>query len=391
MACPARSSGYGKQQGRTGNSGSRRSCITCTTSSACARRTSLSSETPRAGIDGETWRHYGENLEGNLLDLSERLKRGAYRARPVRRAYIPKADGRLRPLGVPTLEDKIVQRAVVEVMNAIYEEDFLGFSYGFRPGRSPHQALDALSVGIMTKKVNWVLDADIRDFLDASSHYPPCVDRRFEEARKRVRYAYSQALATSEAHVDGVEFAALYTLQHRLAGHAENLRRLEHRQVAGGRLLHEARAQLVGDADLPRRAGRELLGGDEAIVDPAMHRRRGDAEKLGGLLHGHQFADVGVRALEASDAPMRAQAADAVRREAHPCGGGAPLPIEDPGDHCVGIEHGEAANEVNGILVGAVRWLNASSERIAVRSKSVSTRGRCFSRLASSDSATRRS
>jgi group II intron reverse transcriptase/maturase len=123
-----------------------------------------------AGIDGETWRHYGESLEGNLLDLSERLKRGAYRAKPVRRAYIPKTDGRLRPLGVPTLEDKIVQRTVVEVLNAIYEEDFLGFSYGFRPGRSPHQALDALSVGIMTKKVSWVLDADIRDFFGSLTH-----------------------------------------------------------------------------------------------------------------------------------------------------------------------------------------------------------------------------
>ena len=123
-----------------------------------------------AGVDGETWRHYGEKLEGNLQDLSERLKRGAYRAKPVRRAYIPKADGRLRPLGVPTLEDKIVQRAVVEVLNAIYETDFLGFSYGFRPGRSPHQALDALTVGITTKKVNWVLDADIRDFFGSLTH-----------------------------------------------------------------------------------------------------------------------------------------------------------------------------------------------------------------------------
>ena len=122
------------------------------------------------GIDGETWRHYGENLEDNLQDLAKRLKRGAYRAKPVRRAYIPKADGRPRPLGVPTLEDKIAQRAVVEVMNAIYEEDFLGFSYGFRPGRSPHQALDALTVGITTKKVNWVLDADIRDFFGSLTH-----------------------------------------------------------------------------------------------------------------------------------------------------------------------------------------------------------------------------
>src|SRR2546426_2823196 len=123
-----------------------------------------------AGVDGETWQHYGENLEANLRGLSSRLKRGAYRAKPVRRAYIPKADGRQRPLGVPTLEDKIVQRSVVEVLNAIYEADFLGFSYGFRPERNPHQALDALTVGVMTKKVNWVLDADIRAFFDTLDH-----------------------------------------------------------------------------------------------------------------------------------------------------------------------------------------------------------------------------
>jgi RNA-directed DNA polymerase len=123
-----------------------------------------------AGVDGETWRHYGEALETNLQDLAARLKRGAYRARPVRRAYIPKADGRQRPLGVPTLEDKIVQRAVVEVLNAIYDTDFLGFSYGFRPGRSPHLALDALAVGLEGKKVNWVLDADIRGFFDTLEH-----------------------------------------------------------------------------------------------------------------------------------------------------------------------------------------------------------------------------
>ena len=123
-----------------------------------------------AGLDGETWQHYGGTLEANLQDLSERLRRGAYRAKPVRRVYIPKADGRHRPLGVPALEDKIVQRAVVGVLNAIYETDFLGFSYGFRPRRSPHHALDALTVGIMTQKVNWVLDADIRAFFDTLDH-----------------------------------------------------------------------------------------------------------------------------------------------------------------------------------------------------------------------------
>jgi RNA-directed DNA polymerase len=122
------------------------------------------------GVDGETWRHYGEALEENLRDLSDRLKRGAYRAKPVRRAFIPKADGRQRPLGVTALEDKIVQRATVEVMNAIYETDFLGFSYGFRPGRSQHNALDALYAGLLTKKVNWVLDLDIRGFFDTIDH-----------------------------------------------------------------------------------------------------------------------------------------------------------------------------------------------------------------------------
>jgi RNA-directed DNA polymerase len=122
------------------------------------------------GVDGETWQHYGEQLEGNLQDLADRLKRGAYRAKPVRRVYIPKADGRQRPLGVTALEDKIVQRATVEVLNAIYETDFLGFSYGFRPGRSQHRALDALYTGLLTRKVNWVLDLDIKGFFDGLSH-----------------------------------------------------------------------------------------------------------------------------------------------------------------------------------------------------------------------------
>src|ERR671918_1610371 len=122
------------------------------------------------GVDDETWEHYGQALEENLADLSGRLKRGAYRAKPVKRAYIPKADGRQRPLGIPTLEDKLVQRATVEVLNAIYEADFLGFSYGFRPGRQAHDALDALYAGILTEKVNWVLDADIRGFFEAIDH-----------------------------------------------------------------------------------------------------------------------------------------------------------------------------------------------------------------------------
>src|SRR5215211_3295664 len=130
------------------------------------------------GVDGVTWREYGQDLGENLRDLHARVHRGAYRARPSRRSYIPKADGRLRPLGVAALEDKIVQRAVVGVLNAIYECDFVGFSYGFRPGRSPHQALDALAVGITTRTVNWVLDADIRDYF--SSLDPSWLERFLE-------------------------------------------------------------------------------------------------------------------------------------------------------------------------------------------------------------------
>jgi group II intron reverse transcriptase/maturase len=122
------------------------------------------------GVDGETWQQYGTGLEGRLTDLHSRVHRGAYRVKPSRRVYIPKADGRQRPLGIAAVEDKVVQQAVVTILNQIYEVDFKGFSYGFRPGRSPHQALDALYVGLVRSKVNWVLDADIRSFFDRMSH-----------------------------------------------------------------------------------------------------------------------------------------------------------------------------------------------------------------------------
>jgi len=118
------------------------------------------------GVDEVTWHSYGEKLEERLKDLSTRLQRGSYKARPVKRIYIPKPDGRERPIGITALEDKIVQRATVEVLNAVYEEQFVGFSYGFRPGRSQHDALDAVTVGIEQRKISWVLDADIHGFFD---------------------------------------------------------------------------------------------------------------------------------------------------------------------------------------------------------------------------------
>jgi RNA-directed DNA polymerase len=117
-----------------------------------------------------TWATYGEALEDNLRDLHHQVHSGAYHSQPSRRVYIPKADGRQRPLGIAALEDKIVQRAVVEVLNAVCEVDFCGFSYGFRPGRSQHDALDALAAGIYMKKINWVLDGDIKSFLEPCSY-----------------------------------------------------------------------------------------------------------------------------------------------------------------------------------------------------------------------------
>ena len=122
------------------------------------------------GVDGQTWQSYGQNLQANLLELSDRLARGGYRPQPVKRVYIDKADGSKRPLGVPALEDKLVQRATVEVLNAIYEQDFLGLSYGFRPGKSAHNALDAVAVGVGMRRVNWILDADISKFFDTIEH-----------------------------------------------------------------------------------------------------------------------------------------------------------------------------------------------------------------------------
>jgi retron-type reverse transcriptase len=122
------------------------------------------------GVDGQTWEHYGEDLEANLAELSDRVRGGAYCPQPVRRVYIPKRDGQQRPIGVTALEDKIVQRATVAVLNAVYEPEFAGFSYGARPGRSAHHALAALDQAIERRRVNWLLDADLWDFLGSLDH-----------------------------------------------------------------------------------------------------------------------------------------------------------------------------------------------------------------------------
>jgi RNA-directed DNA polymerase len=174
------------------------------------------------GVDGVTWEDYGVDLEESLRDLHSRVYRGAYRARPSRRVYIPKPDGRLRPLGVAALEDKVLQRALVEVLNAIYETDFLGFSYGFRPGRSPHHALDVLAAGIVGKQVNWVLDADVSDYFSSLDHQ--CLERFLEHriADRRVLRLVQKWLAAGviedgswTAFEEGVPQGGLCSAEHK--------------------------------------------------------------------------------------------------------------------------------------------------------------------------------
>lgn len=172
-------------------------------------------------VDGMWWYEYGKELERNLEELSDRLRSGRYRAKPVKRQYIPKADGRQRPIGIPALEDKIVQRAATEVLNAVYESEFKGFSYGFRPGRSQHRALDALYIGLMRKRVGWVLDADIQGFFDTSyeellprNHAPMAFSATASqpegEGGLETNVQDSQSMATRTPHYPSLSRASLW-------------------------------------------------------------------------------------------------------------------------------------------------------------------------------------
>jgi hypothetical protein len=163
--CHRRWSAYGKSQGNGRRNGSPRSSTNISVELLRGAFFALKRDAA-AGVDGLTWQDYEADLDRKIEDLHARVHRGAYRALPSRRHYIPKADGQQRPLAIAALEDKIVQKAVCAVLNAIYEEDFLGFSYGFRPKRSQHDALDALITGIHCTKVNYIFDADLRSFFD---------------------------------------------------------------------------------------------------------------------------------------------------------------------------------------------------------------------------------
>src|ERR1700756_1507307 len=183
------------------------------------------------GVDGLMWQDYEAGLDRNIEDLHDRVQRGAYRALPSRRQYIPKPDGRQRPIAIAALEDKIVQRATAAVLNTIYEEEFLGFSYGFRPKRNQHDALDALAVGITSTRVNWILEVDVRSFLDVASYCTFSFFERVEEARSNCRYLNSYAFCPSAIDVNGLKLSALYSLQDGLSRDAEEIHGLEHLHV----------------------------------------------------------------------------------------------------------------------------------------------------------------
>jgi len=306
-----------------------------------------------SGVDKVTWEDYGQDLRVNLEDLLIRVHSGAYRASPSRRAYIPKTDGRLRPLGIATLEDKILQRAVVEVLNAIYEEDFLGFSYGFRPGRKPHDALDALAVGMKAKKVNYVLDADICDFFESSTH---CSFRCWSWREQLVLGGWrldTQAFPASGANMDSAQLSALYTLHDRLARHPGSKRRLKHGEPSRRRIVDEERADLSGEPDAPRRAGGDLFASDEPVAEPAMQRRWSEAEVLGGLLDREQLSFLGIRGGNVTrDAVVVAERLDAPGDEGQSGGGGSVLAVQDACDHVIGVVHRQAAHQRDGVFVG---------------------------------------
>ena len=261
-----------------------------------------------AGVDKLTLAEVEEyGAERMLGELQRALRGGSYRPAPVRRVTIPKPDGGKRPLGIPTVCDRVCQQAARLVLEPIFEADFLEVSYGFRPRRSALQALERIRVAFPRGRV-WVAEADIRNFLEPSSHCRSTDLGGVEQGGFGLGDQYSQAFSASVADVDGLQFTALDTLQHGLAGDAECDGCFEHRQPAFGGLFDESLAQVVGDADPPRRAGCVLLAGDEPVVEPAVDRGGSDLEDLGDAGDRQQLAVGRVAGLVARDFPVAAEA-----------------------------------------------------------------------------------
>ena len=238
-----------------------------------------------AGIDGMKTTELENHLQTHWERIRTKLLAGTYVPSPVRRVEIPKPNGGTRMLGIPTVQDRLIQQMLLQVLTPIFDPTFSEHSYGFRPGRSAQDAVRAAQQYAQGGK-DWVVDFDITKFLDTASYCP----RVAEKTRLLVHDFDSQAFTSSLPNYHGFEFAALYTLQHRLPRNAEFHRRFEHRQILRRRLLDDARAQFVGDPNLPGRARSYLLAGDASVGQPAMNRGRVHSEDLSCLANGYQFS-----------------------------------------------------------------------------------------------------
>ncbi len=262
-----------------------------------------------AGVDEQSLAQFDQRRDDNLFKLWNRLASGSYFPPPVKLVEIPKRDGGMRPLGIPTVADRIAQTVVAAELERVVETIFDPDSYGYRPGRSAHDALAACRQRCW--RYDWVIDLDVAAFLDASSHCS-FADCRFREQVVLGGWRLdTQAFSPSGADVDRLQLAALYTLQQRLAGHAVGEGRFEHGQPPLGCVVDEQGAQLVVHADAPGRAGGDLLAGDEPVAQPAVQGGGRQAELGCGVGHGEKcsFRLVGA-GLVAWDVPAVAQALD---------------------------------------------------------------------------------
>ena len=306
------------------------------------------------GIDGVTFEAVeAGGAEAFLDQLREELVQRTYRPQGARKVEIPKGGGKMRQLSIPSIRERVVQGALKLILEPIFEADFQPGSFGYRPKKSAHAAIQRVSKAILEGKT-YVIDFDLRAYLDAASYCPLVHESWFEECWLLIHDFDSQALTPSLPHQHGVELATLYTLQYRLPRNAEFQRGFQHGQILGRRLLHDARSQLIGDANLPRRAGSDLLAGDEAIGQPAVNAGGVHAQNLRGLADRDQLSSGRLgRRLETRDIAIAAQTADLVGGEAFPDGGLASLTIEDSGDDFIGIKSGQTAQQRDGIFVGA--------------------------------------
>jgi hypothetical protein len=248
-----------------------------------------------AGVDGVTLavvEAYG--VERMIAELQESLRSGIYRPSPVRRVEIPKPDGSKRPLGIPTVKDRVCQQAAKIVLEPISEADFLSCSFGFRPKRSATDAMERIRVGFIEGKC-LVFEADIRNFLESSTHCSFRCWSWLEQLVLGCGRLDTQAFSASAAYVDGAQLSALYTLHDRLARHAVGEGRLKHGEPSRRCVVDEERADLFGEPDAPRRAGGDLFASDEPVAEPAMQRRWSEADVFCGLLDREQLSFLGIR------------------------------------------------------------------------------------------------